>query len=123
MENSAILLVEDNAEEVELTLRALRQNNNRRQVFVVRDGVEAPGFPLLQKHLCGPKPLRIAQADPVGSQIAHIGWAGSAAPYSGRSTHQAVASCSSYFIERRAGPDRKLQEWGKLLHPQIHKLR
>ncbi len=44
MENAAILLVEDNTEEVELTLRALRQNNNRRQVFVVHDGVEALDF-------------------------------------------------------------------------------
>ncbi len=37
----SILLVEDNPDDEELTLRALRQNNIMNKVDVVRDGVEA----------------------------------------------------------------------------------
>ena len=36
-----ILLVEDNPDDVELTLRALKQYNVRNQIAVVRDGAEA----------------------------------------------------------------------------------
>ena len=37
----AILLVEDNPDDVELTLRALKQYNVKNQIMVVRDGAEA----------------------------------------------------------------------------------
>jgi CheY-like chemotaxis protein len=37
----AILLVEDNPDDVELTMRALRQNNIRNEIVIARDGVEA----------------------------------------------------------------------------------
>jgi two-component system response regulator len=39
-----ILLVEDNPNDVELTLRALRKNHLANQVYVVRDGAEALDF-------------------------------------------------------------------------------
>jgi two-component system, response regulator len=39
-----ILLVEDNPNDVELTLRALRRNNLANQVHVARDGAEALDF-------------------------------------------------------------------------------
>ena len=39
-----ILLVEDNPDDELLTLRALKKNNVRNKVFVVRDGVEALDF-------------------------------------------------------------------------------
>src|SRR5262245_31377766 len=39
-----ILLVEDNPNDVELTLRALRKQNITGRVFVVRDGAEALDF-------------------------------------------------------------------------------
>src|ERR1044071_832072 len=41
MKNKMILLVEDNPQEVDLTLRALKKNNIGNQVTVARDGVEA----------------------------------------------------------------------------------
>ena len=41
MENKIILLVEDNPDDVELTLRALKRNNILNKVIVAKDGVEA----------------------------------------------------------------------------------
>jgi two-component system, response regulator len=41
MENNAILLVEDNADDQALTLRALKKNNIRNKVIVAHDGAEA----------------------------------------------------------------------------------
>jgi CheY-like chemotaxis protein len=41
METKSILLVEDNPDDVDLTLRALKKNNIRNDVIVVNDGVEA----------------------------------------------------------------------------------
>ena len=41
MENRIILLVEDNPDDVELTLRALKKNNVTNEVVVAHDGVEA----------------------------------------------------------------------------------
>jgi two-component system response regulator len=39
--NGAILLVEDNPDDVDLTLRAFRRNGLRNKVVVARDGIEA----------------------------------------------------------------------------------
>ncbi len=44
MEQINILLVEDNAEEITLTLRALKKNNMGENVTVVHDGAEALDF-------------------------------------------------------------------------------
>jgi two-component system, response regulator len=41
MNEKVILLVEDNPDEAELTLRALKKNNIKNEVVVARDGVEA----------------------------------------------------------------------------------
>jgi two-component system, response regulator len=41
MENKIILLVEDNADDEKLTVRALHKNNITNEVIVARDGVEA----------------------------------------------------------------------------------
>ena len=41
MANKTILLVEDNLDDVELTLRALKKNNIRNEISVVSDGAEA----------------------------------------------------------------------------------
>ena len=44
MNNSMILLVEDNPDDEELTLRALKKNNIGNNLVVVRDGAEALDF-------------------------------------------------------------------------------
>lgn len=44
MENKIILLVEDNLDDVELTLHALKKNNIRNEVVVVNDGAAALDF-------------------------------------------------------------------------------
>jgi two-component system, response regulator len=44
MEEKVILLVEDNADDELLTLRALKKNNIRNEVIVARDGSEALDF-------------------------------------------------------------------------------
>jgi two-component system response regulator len=41
MSNKVILLVEDNPDDEELTLRALKKNNIQNDVVIARDGVEA----------------------------------------------------------------------------------
>jgi len=41
MINKTILLVEDNLDDVELTLRALKKSNIKKEVIVVTDGAEA----------------------------------------------------------------------------------
>lgn len=42
--NAYILLVEDNQDDIDLTLRALRLNNLANEIVVVRDGAEALDF-------------------------------------------------------------------------------
>ena len=44
MSDKTILLVEDNPDDVTLTLRALKKNNLLNEVIVARDGVEALDF-------------------------------------------------------------------------------
>jgi len=44
MKNKIILLVEDNPDDVKLTLRALKKSNIRNEVTVVGDGVEAMDY-------------------------------------------------------------------------------
>ena len=44
MEDKMILLVEDNEDDIQLTLRALRKNNLCNRVEIARDGVEALEF-------------------------------------------------------------------------------
>lgn len=44
MKNKIILLVEDNPDDVKLTLRALKKSNIMNEVIVVEDGVEAMDY-------------------------------------------------------------------------------
>jgi len=42
MNDKILLLVEDDADDAILTLRALKKNNIRNEVAIARDGAEAP---------------------------------------------------------------------------------
>jgi two-component system, response regulator len=53
MDEKTILLVEDNADDELLTLRALRKNNIKNLVVVARDGVEALDYLLGDGNLAG----------------------------------------------------------------------
>ncbi|MBX3081219.1 MAG: response regulator [Anaerolineae bacterium] len=44
MSNNIILLVEDNPDDVELTLRAFKKSNLKNEIAIARDGVEALDF-------------------------------------------------------------------------------
>ncbi|ESP63080.1 putative two-component response regulator [Smithella sp. ME-1] len=50
--NRIILLVEDNPDDVELTLRAFKKNNIVNKIIVKRDGVEALDYFFWKKRYC-----------------------------------------------------------------------
>ena len=54
-----IMLVEDNANDEELTLRALRKSNIANEVFVARDGQEAVDFLFSTGRHAGREPARM----------------------------------------------------------------
>lgn len=41
MDNKTILLIEDNTDDIDLTLRAFKKNNLRNEIFIIKDGGEA----------------------------------------------------------------------------------
>ena len=55
MSTQVILLVEDNADDEALTLRALSKNNITNKVVVARDGVEALDYLFGTGTVCGPR--------------------------------------------------------------------
>ncbi len=59
MTEKAILLVEDNPDDEELTLQALRENHILNEVAVVRDGVEALDYLLAGGPYAGRDPSRL----------------------------------------------------------------
>lgn len=59
MDCATILLVEDNRNDETLTLRALKKNNIKNEVFVARDGVEALDFLLCQGAHAGRDPRKM----------------------------------------------------------------
>ena len=57
MKAKTILLVEDNPDDIELTLRALKANNVTNEVRIVRDGAEALGCLLPASRQADAEPL------------------------------------------------------------------
>jgi two-component system response regulator len=61
MRRTHILLVEDNADDEALTVRALRKSSVSSEVFVVRDGAEAVDYLLHQGHFATGEPRPLPQ--------------------------------------------------------------
>lgn len=61
MKNPTVLLVEDNADDEILTLRALQKSHIEKQVVVVRDGVEALDFLFCQNAYADRDPRDLPQ--------------------------------------------------------------
>ena len=57
-----ILLIEDNAQDAELTIRAIRKYNSTIKVLHLKDGVEAIDFLLKESELSNPKILEYPKA-------------------------------------------------------------
>jgi len=79
MENKAILLVEDNADDEALTLRALKKNNIRNEVIVAHDGAEALEYLFGTGKFAGRNTDFIPQVVSLGSEAPEGGWFGSLA--------------------------------------------
>ena len=75
-----ILLVEDNANDEYLTLRALKKYNVANDVLVARDGVEALDYLFCTGPHAEPGYPGIADGGVAGFEIAEGRWAGSVAP-------------------------------------------
>lgn len=61
IKDTTILLVEDNPDDVFLTLRALKKNKVSNQVFVVGDGVEALDYLFCENRYAGRSPCDLPQ--------------------------------------------------------------
>jgi two-component system response regulator len=68
-----ILLVEDNLDDVELTLRAFRKSNIANEVITVRDGVEALDYLFATGQYAGRDPNALPQVVLLDLQLPRIG--------------------------------------------------
>ena len=67
-----ILLVEDNPDDVELTLRAFRKSNVANEVIVVRDGVEALDYLFATGQYAGRDPNALPQVVLLDLQLPRV---------------------------------------------------
>ena len=82
-----ILLIEDNPEDVEITLRAFHKHHIANKIHVVRDGEEALEC-LFHRTVCGGKSLPEYTAHPSRSQAPEGRRAGNLTEGQERSTHE-----------------------------------
>jgi two-component system response regulator len=68
-----ILLVEDNPDDVELTLRAFRKSNVANEVIIVRDGVEALDYLFATGQYSGRDPNALPQVVLLDLQLPRVG--------------------------------------------------
>ena len=73
LEDVEILLVEDNPNDVELTLRALQKQNLSNKVFVVKDGAEALDFMNARRHQINGRTVAIQHCDVKPSNLLLVG--------------------------------------------------
>jgi two-component system, response regulator len=68
-----ILLVEDNSDDIELTLRAFRKSNVANEVIIVRDGVEALDYLFATGQYAGRDPNALPQVVLLDLQLPRVG--------------------------------------------------
>ena len=125
MSNDLILLVEDNPDDEELTLRALQQSNILNEVVVARDGVEALDYLFATGALRRPRPpasCRRSMLLDLKLPQGRTAWrcCAGCAPTSARALLPVVILTSS---TRGAGHRRRLQPRGQQLRAQAGRLR
>src|SRR5437879_10715751 len=87
MDDKVILLVEDNADDEALTLRALKKNNIKNDVVVARDGVEALDYLLGSGPTAGRPSHDVPQLVLLDLKLPRVEWARSAEARARRSPH------------------------------------
>ena len=103
MRNKIILLVEDNPDDVELTIRAFNKNNISNKVIVAKDGAEALdylfGRGVYQERTINDLPILIM----LDLKLPKVRRIGSAQGHQTKRTHQTTAGCYSYFFQSGGG--------------------
>ena len=116
MSNKTILLVEDNPDDVELTLRAFRQNNILNEVDVARDGQEALDYLFSEgAHAArAPGALAVVLLDLILPKIGGL----EVLRRVRADAHERPAGRDPYFFHGRTGPRQQLPPRRQQLHPQ-----
>ena len=117
-----ILLIEDNPDDVDLTLRAFEKNKSLKvinEMVVVRDGQEALDCLFgAGKYLwsCG-----FAFCHPSRSEAPQGGWVGSSSENTGKRTHKVVSRRDSHLVTTGRGSCQGIQLWGEQLRTEARR--
>jgi len=74
-----ILLVEDNPQDAELTIRALKKHNLANRLITVEDGAQALDFIFLSRQVCDTRTQPFAQGSAARPETSQGEWPGSLA--------------------------------------------
>ena len=102
-DHKAILLVEDNPDDVSLTLRVLKKHHIANVVVEAHDGVEALDYLFGTGAYAGRDISQRAPTGPAGSQAAEDGRPGGPAPRAQRSPDAAPAGGHPHVVEGAEG--------------------
>jgi hypothetical protein len=115
MQDNTILLVEDNADDEALALRALRHSEFVKEVVVVRDGAEALDY-LFGNGQYADRDTRPAAAPyPAGHEAAQTEWSGCAPSYPPGRTYPISPCCSDDVFPSGNRHHCRLQSWSQQL--------